>query len=49
MTSPMPAAPIRLPRRAVDGEERNLSAKMKLTDPTSQTRKVAMSQPLSSI
>ena len=38
MTSAMPAAPNRLPRRALAGEARNLSARMKVTDPTSQTR-----------
>ena len=38
MISAMPAAPSWLPRRAVAGEARNLSARMKVTEPTSQTR-----------
>ena len=39
-TSAMPAAPSRLPVRAVFGLARNLSARMKVTPATSQTRYV---------
>ena len=43
MTSAMPAAPNRLPVRAVFGEARNLSARMKVAAAINQTAKVMIS------